>query len=36
MTVTLVPIALVVALAVWAFSTSLGGQSPFSASLLDE
>ncbi|HYI13278.1 MAG TPA: serine/threonine-protein kinase [Thermoanaerobaculia bacterium] len=26
----------VVALAVWAFYTSLGGQSPFSASLLDE
>ncbi len=32
----LLPIAFVLAAAVWAFHTSLGGQSPFSASLLDE
>ncbi|HYH05494.1 MAG TPA: protein kinase [Thermoanaerobaculia bacterium] len=32
----LVPVAIVVVMAVWAFVVSLGGQSPFSGSLLDE
>lgn len=32
----LIPFTAVAALAIWAFLTSLGGQSPFSASLLDE
>jgi len=32
----LIPIAAVVALALWAFWISLGGQSPFTASLLDD
>jgi hypothetical protein len=32
----ILPVAFVLVAAVWAFSTSLGGQSPFSAKLLDD